>query len=80
MSALRPLPASSVIAVEAPSGSGWQALGPAIVCMILAVIVVALRWCTRLSLTRRVGLEDYLITVALVAFLNARITVYYKVR
>ena len=42
MSALRPLPASSVIAAEAPSGIGWQALGPAIACTILAVIVVTL--------------------------------------
>ena len=29
---------------------------------------------------RKVGLEGYLITVALIAFLGARMTVYYKVR
>lgn len=80
MSALGPPPASSVTAAEAPSGIGWQALGPAIACTILAVIVVMLRWYIRLSLTRRVGLEDYLITVALVSFLDASMIVYYKVR
>jgi len=80
MFALGPPPASSVTVAEAPSDIGWQALGPAIACTILAVIVVMLRWYIRLSLTRRVGLEDYLITVALVAFLDASMIVCYKVR
>jgi hypothetical protein len=70
MSALGPPPASPVTVVEAPSDIGWQALGSAIACTILAVIVVMLRWYIRLSLTRRVGLEDYLITAALVALLS----------
>jgi hypothetical protein len=80
MSASGPPLASSVTVAEAPSDIGWQGLGPVIACTVLAVIVVMLRWYIRLSLTRRVGLEDYLITVALVAFLDAGMIVYYKVR
>ncbi|OCL09356.1 hypothetical protein AOQ84DRAFT_339054 [Glonium stellatum] len=55
---------------KAPSGVRWWTLGPATACTILAVILVMLRWYTRLSLTRRVGLEDYFITVALVPLLD----------
>ncbi|OCK81004.1 hypothetical protein K432DRAFT_296485 [Lepidopterella palustris CBS 459.81] len=65
MSASRPPPTSSVMAAEAPSDIGWQALGPAIGCTMLAIVVVILRWYTRIVLIRRVGLEDYFITVAL---------------
>lgn len=45
---------------------GWQALGPAIACVWLATCAVAARWFSRLHLARCVGLEDYVIVLALV--------------
>lgn len=56
----------AIVSAEAPSNIGWQALGPAIGFTTVAVIVVLMRWYTRAILTKRVGTEDYLITMATV--------------
>jgi len=40
---------------------GWQALGPAIACTILATLAVALRWYTRCKISRCLGLDDWVI-------------------
>ena len=45
---------------------GWQALGPAIACTVLATAVIAARWYTRWKLVRCVGLDDYVIILSLV--------------
>jgi hypothetical protein len=45
---------------------GWQALGPALGCTLLAVSVVATRWYTRWKVANCVGLDDYVILVSVV--------------
>ena len=45
---------------------GWQALGPAIACTLLATLVVAARWFTRYRLAQCIGLDDYVILLSLV--------------
>ncbi len=45
---------------------GWQALGPAIACTALAVIVVTMRWYTRWKVADCVGLDDYVIFISMV--------------
>lgn len=49
------------------SDVGWQALGPAIACTIVATAVVAARWYTRYRLVRCIGLDDYVILLSLVS-------------
>lgn len=45
---------------------GWQALGPALGCSVLATIVVTLRWYTRCRLAQCVGVDDLVILLSLV--------------
>jgi hypothetical protein len=45
---------------------GWQALGPAIACTILATTVVTLRWYTRCRLARCLGVDDVVILFSIV--------------
>lgn len=45
---------------------GWQALGPALGCTLLATVVVAARWYSRCRIARCVGLDDYVILLSLV--------------
>lgn len=46
---------------------GWQALGPAIACTVLATTVVTLRWYTRCRLARCLGLDDIVILLSIVS-------------
>jgi hypothetical protein len=46
---------------------GWQALGPAIACTMLATTVVTLRWYTRCRLARCLGVDDVVILFSLVS-------------
>jgi hypothetical protein len=46
---------------------GWQALGPAIACTVLATTVVALRWYTRCRLARCLGVDDIVILLSIVS-------------
>jgi hypothetical protein len=46
---------------------GWQALAPAIGCMILSTTVVAMRWYTRYKLARCQGWDDYVILLSVVS-------------
>lgn len=46
---------------------GWQALGPAIACTVLATTVVTLRWYTRCCLARCLGLDDIVILLSIVS-------------
>lgn len=46
---------------------GWQALGPAIACTVLATTVVTLRWYTRCHLARCLGLDDIVILLSIVS-------------
>ncbi|KAF2801529.1 uncharacterized protein BDZ99DRAFT_577472 [Mytilinidion resinicola] len=61
---MRP-PGSVIFAASAPFSLKWQVIGPVIALTALATIFVALRWYSRVSLTRKVGWDDYLITFAL---------------
>ena len=45
---------------------GWQALGPAIACTILATTVVVLRWYTRYRLAQCTGVDDIVILFSMV--------------
>ena len=46
---------------------GWQALGPAIACTVLATTVVTIRWYTRCRLARCLGLDDVVILLSIVS-------------
>jgi hypothetical protein len=46
---------------------GWQALGPAIACTVLATAVVTLRWYTRCRLARCLGVDDVVILLSIVS-------------
>lgn len=46
---------------------GWQALGPAIACTVLATTVVTLRWYTRCRLARCLGVDDIVILLSIVS-------------
>ncbi|KAF2496535.1 hypothetical protein BU16DRAFT_537710 [Lophium mytilinum] len=61
---MRP-PGSVIFAASAPFSFKWQVIGPVTALNVLAVVFVALRWYSRVSLTRKVGLDDYIITFAL---------------
>ncbi|KAF2841338.1 hypothetical protein M501DRAFT_905721, partial [Patellaria atrata CBS 101060] len=50
---------------------GWsQCFTPAIICTLTAILVLQLRWYSRLALVRMVGWEDALITFAMVCFVG----------
>ncbi len=49
-----------------PTNIGWQALAPALSLCSLAVILVAARWYTRLTIVRKVGVDDLMIACAVV--------------
>lgn len=46
---------------------GWQALGPAIACTILATTVVTLRWYARCRLARCLGVDDVIVLFSIVS-------------
>ena len=46
---------------------GWQALGPAIACTVLATAVVTLRWYTHCRLARCLGVDDVVILLSIVS-------------
>jgi hypothetical protein len=46
---------------------GWQALGPAIACTMLATTVVTLRWYTRYCIARCLGVDDFIILLSIVS-------------
>jgi hypothetical protein len=46
---------------------GWQALGPAIACTVLATTIVTLRWYTRCRLAHCLGLDDIVILLSIVS-------------
>lgn len=46
---------------------GWQALGPAIACTIIATTFVTLRWYTRSRLAHCLGLDDVVILFSIVS-------------
>jgi hypothetical protein len=46
---------------------GWQALGPAIACTMLATTVVTLRWYTRYRIARCLGVDDFIILLSIVS-------------
>lgn len=48
---------------------GWQALGPAIACTVLATAIVALRWYARCCLSRCLGVDDVVILFSIVSAL-----------
>ena len=50
----------------APIDIGWQVLGPATTICSLAFLVVLARWYTRIFIVRTAGLEDVLISLAMV--------------
>jgi hypothetical protein len=58
-------PGWGVLSAKGPADIGWHALGPAIALTAMAFATVVLRWYSRAIITRRVGLEDTLITLAL---------------
>jgi hypothetical protein len=49
-----------------PTDISWSSLGPALVLSSLAMILVVLRWYTRVSIVGKVGVDDYFLTVAMV--------------
>lgn len=46
---------------------GWPALGPAIALSSCALVLICLRWLTRLFIIRKVGLDDWLLSAAMVS-------------
>ena len=57
-----------IAAAEAPSGIQWKSLGPSIATTGLAVVVVTLRFYTRIKLVRAVGRDDGVVFFSLVSF------------
>ena len=60
-------------AAKSPIGINWHVLGPAVALTTLAVVFVCLRWYTRLCLLHRIGLEDWLVTIAVVRYTSVRL-------
>lgn len=60
-------PSWMVVSSEVAADISYQALIPAIIFTLLALAAVALRLYSRACLTRSVGLEDYLVTTAMVS-------------
>ena len=56
---------------------GWQALGPAISCTVLATAVVTLRWYTRYRLARCLGVDDIVILFSIVSVHRESATIVY---
>jgi len=54
-------------ATVAPRDYGWQALGPASAFTGLAIVILSLRWYTRVVLVRQVGPEDFVVSAAMVS-------------
>lgn len=61
-----PRPDSASAAHFGADDIGWQALGPAIACTVLASTFVALRWHVRRSISCCLGCDDVLISLSLV--------------
>ena len=57
---------------------GWQALGPAIACTVLATTVVTLRWYTRCRLARCLGVDDFIILLSIVSTNCNRTTILHQ--
>lgn len=52
---------------EHPTDISWPALAPALSLSIIAAILVALRWFTRVFIVRKTGVDDWLISVSMVS-------------
>jgi len=52
---------------------GWQALGPALGCTLLASIVVGARWYSRRTIARCLGVDDYVILLSMVCSFMSRL-------
>jgi hypothetical protein len=65
-----PIPPNVSVATVA---IGWRALGPGVAVTSLALIVLSLRWYTKLKLTGNVGPDDFLISLSMVGRLKAKL-------
>lgn len=55
-----------IVSQKAAADIGYEALIPAVVLTALALITVALRWYSRAKLSGTYGVEDVVVTLALV--------------
>lgn len=66
-------PSWIIVSQEAAADIGYEALIPAVVLTALALVTVAFRWYSRVKLSGTYGVEDVVITLALVcAVLNSK--------
>ncbi|KAF1981378.1 hypothetical protein K402DRAFT_467564 [Aulographum hederae CBS 113979] len=56
-------------------GIGWHALAPAIAFTTLALFAMCLRWYTRIGILRALGLDDILLTVAMIVSIGMTVVV-----
>jgi len=70
-SPLWPVPTNATQEALAPINIGWQVLGPATTLCSLAFLIVLARWYTRIFIVRTAGLEDVLISLAMVCLAKA---------
>lgn len=59
-------PSWAVVSQKAAADIGYEALIPAVVLTALALVTVALRWYSRVKLSGTYGVEDVVVTLAVV--------------